>query len=104
MFSLQVVVAFMKAATDRVESSSGLVSSANSIASVMGHQVLSPVVLHLANSMKYAMSLMENMAAILDPVPHALLQETPTTLLSMDIDLTSRAHVAIHWPLFVMIL
>lgn len=104
MSPLRVVGAFMKAATDRVVSSSGLASSASSIVSVMGHQVLSTVVHHLAKIMKYAMSLTENMAAILDPVPRVLLQGTPITLLSMDIDLTSRAHATIHWQLYVMIL
>lgn len=104
VFPLRVVAVFMKAATDRVESSSGLGNSANSIVSVMGCPVLSTVIHHLVSSRKYAVPLKENMAVILDPVPHALLQGTPTTPLLMDIDLTSRAHAYIHWRLYVMIL
>lgn len=102
MFHLRVAAVFMKAATGRVESSSGMESSASSIVSVMGHQVMSNVTHHLAKHRKYALLLQENMAAILDPVPHALPQETPITPLLMDIDLTSRANATIHWPLYVM--
>lgn len=104
MFPRQVVDAFMKAATGRVESSSGMVLSVSTTVSVMVHQGLSTVLHHLVKSRKYAVSLRENMAAILNPVPHALPQGTPTTSRSMDTDLISRAHADIHWQLYVMIL
>lgn len=103
MFSLRVVGAFMKVATDRLESSSGLVSSVSNIVSVMGHQGLFTVLHHLVKSRKYAVSLRENMAAILDPVPHALPQGTHTTSRSMDTGLISKAPANIHWQLYVMI-
>lgn len=96
MFPLQVVAAFMKVATGRVESSSGMVSSVSNIVSVMGHQELSIVLHHLVKNRKYAVSLMENMAAILNPVPHALPQGTPTTSHLMDAGLISRAPADIH--------
>ncbi|KAL6460893.1 hypothetical protein MHYP_G00308590 [Metynnis hypsauchen] len=39
----------------------------------------------------------ENMAAILDPMPHALPQGIPTTLLLMDVPLTFRAPADTYW-------
>lgn len=104
MLPQQVVAASMKVATDRVESGFGLESNASFIVFVTGLQVLSTVVHHLAKSMKYAVSLVENMAAILDQVPHALLPETLTTSLLMGVHLTSRARATIHWQLSVTIL
>lgn len=103
MFPLRDVAAYMKVATGGVVSSSGTVSSVSFIVFVMGHQVWLPVVHHLVKSRNYAVSLRENMAAILNPVPHALLQGTPTTPHLINAGLISRAHAVIHWQLYVTI-